>query len=133
MYINSVINNPNLVSSNYQKQLPDNIHLSTYLDYQVIHLSGEIEYTNSGEIRRIILQLLKEDCSLLIDFSSLTFIDTSIMAILVEALKIAKSTALSLSIIGATGNPLLLLKLTHLNLVFTLFNRLEDVQFIKPL
>lgn len=158
MQIHSVINQPNLISANYQDsitsligrfldylflkttksassnistesgQLSKNVNLSSYLNYRVVHLTGKIDLYSSAEIRRIILLLLKQDRSLLIDFSNLSFIDCSVIAILVEALKISKSRGLCLSIIGAKASPLQLFKLTHLNSVFTLFNRFEDVK-----
>ena len=157
MQINSVINQPNLILTDYQdsitslfcrlldyrffkttksvlshlstevEQVSKNIYLSTYMNYQVVHLTGEIDLYSSAQIRTILMLLLRQDRSILIDFSKLTFIDCSVIAILVESLKITKSTGLSLSIVGAKASPLQLLKLTHLHSVFTLFNRFEDV------
>ena len=118
-----------ITSSFLNKPAIENITISAYMKYQVVRFIGEIDLSSSAQIRKRILWLLKEGTSLLIDFSDLTYIDCSGIAVLVEALNIAKSSGSSMTIIGATGSPLQMLQLTRLNQVFTLYNSYEELEY----
>ena len=150
MQFNNITYNPNLISMAYRESMisqmnlllnkftscvflnkpaVENITISAYMKYQVVRFIGEIDLSSSAQIRKRILWLLKEGTSLLIDFSDLTYIDCSGIAVLVEALNIAKSSGSSMTIIGATGSPLQMLQLTRLNQVFTLYNSYEELEY----
>ena len=136
-YISQIISKPdaaissvNVIETNH---LSKNFNFSPYLNYQVVHLAGELDLFNTTRLRDVLFLLLKQGCPLLIDFTHLSFIDCSAIAVLQESLNFAKSSGLSLSIIGANGSPLQLLELTHLSSVFNLLNRFEDVKLFNPL
>ena len=96
-------------------------------NYKLVHLVGEIDLSNSAEIREALLKLLNDDHSVIVSFAKLDYIDSSGMATLVEGLNIAKKKDLKLIIAEATGAPLQVLELTRLNQVFTMVNTLDEV------
>ncbi len=101
---------------------------SDYEQYKVLYLTGEVDISNSAEVRKCLLKILKNNHSVIVDFSELKYIDSSGMATLVEGLNLANKKKLSLTICGATGAPLQVLELTRLNQVFTMVDKIEDVK-----
>ncbi len=104
-----------------------NIECENHLHYKVLSLSGEVDLSNSSKVRQCLLEVLNNDHSVIVDFSQLKYIDSSGMATLVEALNLANSKGLSLTIAAAIGAPLQVLELTRLNQVFTIVDAVGDV------
>lgn len=100
---------------------------SEHLHYTVLHLTGEVDLSNSSLVRSALLKILIDGKSVIVDFTDLEYIDSSGMATLVEALNIAKCSKLSLIIIGANGAPKQVLELTRLNQVFTIIDSIAEV------
>ena len=113
--------------STRSNQPKNNVSFSTVGHYQVVHLSDRIDYSNAANIRPTILHLLGLQRSLLIDLSKLIYIDSSGLAVLVEALAKAKSLNLELQITGANNAPLQMLMLTRLDRVFPLYNKIQKL------
>ncbi len=101
---------------------------SEHLNYNVLHLTGEVDLSNSSEVRKRLLELLEESKGVIVDFSELDYIDSSGMATLVEGLNLAKKNSLALVIAAANGAPLQVLELTRLNQVFTMIDSVEDIE-----
>ena len=101
---------------------------SEHGNFKVLHLTGEVDLSNSAEVRRCLLRILEKDISVIVDFSELKYIDSSGMATLVEGLNLANNKKLSLTIAGAVGSPLQVLELTRLNQVFTLVESVDQVE-----
>lgn len=100
---------------------------SEHLQYKLLHLTGEVDLSNSSEVRRCLLDILDAGSSVIVDFSDLKYIDSSGMAVLVEGLNMANKKDLTLTIVAANGAPLQVLELTRLNQVFTLVDCLADI------
>ena len=71
---------------------------SEHLHYKLLHLTGEVDLSNSSEVRACLLKILDDGDSVIVDFSDLQYIDSSGMATLVEALNIANKKGLTLTI-----------------------------------
>ncbi|NQY37480.1 MAG: STAS domain-containing protein [Alteromonadaceae bacterium] len=99
-----------------------------HLHYQILKLTGEVDLHNSPQVRKQLLAILKNGSSVLVDFSSLSYIDSSGIATLVEAFNLAKNSKLLLTIVGAVGAPLQVLELTNLNKVFHMVDSLDDIK-----
>jgi len=99
-----------------------------HLHYEVLALTGEVDLHNSPQVRKQLLATLKKGRSVLVDFSELSYIDSSGIATLVEAFNYAKNNELTLTIIAATAAPLQVLELTNLNKVFLMVNSLDDIR-----
>jgi len=100
---------------------------SEHLHYKVLHLTGEVDLSNSSKVRQCLLDILNKGKSVIVDFSELIYIDSSGMATLVEGLNIAKKGGLSLTIAAANGAPMQVLELTRLNQVFTIVDAVSDI------
>lgn len=100
---------------------------SEHLQYIVLHLTGEVDLSNSSLVRSALLNILIDGKSVIVDFTNLSYIDSSGMATLVEALNIAKQSKLSLIIAAANGAPKQVLELTRLNQVFNIVDSIEDI------
>jgi len=101
---------------------------TNYLHYQLLALNGEVDLHNSPEVRKQLLEIIESGSSVIVDFSSLTYIDSSGIATLVETYNLAKNKDLTLTILGATGAPLQVMELTHLNKVFPMINNLDEIK-----
>jgi anti-sigma B factor antagonist len=101
---------------------------TNYLHYQLLALNGEVDLHNSPEVRKQLLEIVESGSSVIVDFSSLTYIDSSGIATLVETYNLAKNKDLTLTILGATGAPLQVMELTHLNKVFPMINNLDEIK-----
>lgn len=101
---------------------------SDHLQYKVLHLTGEVDLSNSSKVRRCLLDILDKGHSVIVDFSQLTYIDSSGMATLVEGLNAANKKKLTLTIVEANGAPLQVLELTRLTQVFKIVGSLADIK-----
>ncbi|WP_350431938.1 STAS domain-containing protein [Shewanella sp. H8] len=104
-----------------------NIEIEKYNNYQVIKLYGEVDLSNSRNIKLDIIKLIKSKNNIIVDFTHLQYIDSSGMASLVEAFNEAKENDTEFHIVGANGSPLQVLQLTRLNTVFNLADSVEVV------
>lgn len=101
---------------------------TAHLHYQMLQLTGEVDLHNSPQVRKQLLAIINNGSSVLVDFRSLSYIDSSGIATLVETFNLANSKSLTLTIVGATGSPLQVLELTNLNKVFHLVDSLDDIK-----
>ena len=83
-------------------------------------LNGSITIDSSPEMRRVLLQLLKAADSrrLTLDFSEVEYIDTSGLAVLIEALRAARQAGRSLQLRGLRERPRYLLESTGILRLF---------------
>jgi anti-sigma B factor antagonist len=83
-------------------------------------LDGSITIDSSPELRRVLLRVLKAPDSrrLTLDFSEVDYIDTSGLAVLIEALRSARQLGKSLQLNGLRERPRYLLESTGLLRLF---------------
>jgi anti-sigma B factor antagonist len=103
-----------------------NIEISDFEQFKVVKLLGEVDLHNSREVKNTLLDYVEKQCHVLVDFSGLDYIDSSGMATLVEAFNRSKTKNVGLHIVGATGAPLQVFKLTRLDSIFSLFDSVEQ-------
>ena len=79
-------------------------------------LTGSITIDSSPELRRVLLRMLKGPDSrrLTLDFSEVDYVDTSGLAVLIEALRSAKQLGKNLQLRGLCERPRYLLESTGL-------------------
>src|SRR5580698_3461172 len=75
-------------------------------------LAGSITIDSSPELRRVLLRMLRaRDCrGLTLDFSEVDYIDTSGLAVLIEALRTARQSGISLRLSELHERPRYLLE-----------------------
>lgn len=86
----------------------------------VVALEGEIDLENAGEVRKALLNSLKQKKDLLIDLSAVSYIDSSGIASLVEGLQVARKQKNELSLVSVSTRALRVLELARLDKVFAI-------------
>jgi len=83
-------------------------------------LAGSVTIDSSPELRRVLLQTLKiRNCRwLVLDFEKVVYIDTSGLAVLIEALRAARQADKSLHLSGLRDRPRYLIESTGLLRLF---------------
>ncbi|MGO9241478.1 MAG: STAS domain-containing protein [Bryobacteraceae bacterium] len=101
--------------------MPGNLHAASGApgvgDHVVIH--GRITIGNSGEMRSKLFDVLRaKPATVSIDLSDVSYIDTSGLATLVEAVRIARRHGTRLILLGIRDQPRYLFEITHLDRSF---------------
>jgi len=82
-------------------------------------MHGRITIENSGEMRRALSRALrKKPATVFVDLSDVSYIDTSGLATLVEAARIARRHGTRLLLSGMKDQPRYLFEITHLDRFF---------------
>jgi len=77
-------------------------------------LHGRITVSNSGEMRHALAQALRaKPATVSVDLSDVSYIDTSGLATLVEAVRIARKQGMRLILVGMKDQPRYLFEITH--------------------
>jgi anti-sigma B factor antagonist len=93
-------------------------------DGDKVALHGRITIENSGEMRAALIEALRaKPANLSVDLSGVSYIDTSGLATLVEAARIARRQGTRLTLGGAQDQPRYLLEITHLDRLFDTVER----------
>jgi anti-sigma B factor antagonist len=81
-----------------------------------VTIHGRITVENSGEMRRVLSNALRaKPASVSVDLSDVSYIDTSGLATLVEAVRIARRQGTRLIVGGIHDQPRYLFEITHLD------------------
>ena len=92
-----------------------------------VALNGRITIENSGEMRRALSKALRaKPANLSVDLSQVPYIDTSGLATLVEAFRIARKQGTRLTLGGIQDQPRYLLEITHLDRLFNTVGQEAD-------
>ena len=86
----------------------------------VVGLAGEIDLDRAPEARRLLLDCVKRRQDVLVDLSRVTYIDSSGIASLVEALQWAKSRGTDLCLVAVSPQALRVFELARLDKVFAI-------------
>lgn len=85
----------------------------------VVAIEGRVTIDNSGEMReRLAIALKPKPAEVTVDFSRVTYIETSGLATLVEAFRTARQQGTRLVLAGIQGQPRDLLEVTRLDQLF---------------
>jgi len=88
--------------------------------YDLLSLSGEIDFHHSPTARENILSSLDAGRNVVVDLSAVSYIDSSGIASLVEGLQHARGRGLEFRLCGVAGAVLQVLQLTRLDHVFSI-------------
>lgn len=86
----------------------------------VVALSGEIDLDRAPAVRRQLLDCVKRQQDVLVDLSAVTYIDSSGIASLVEALQWATRRGSALSLVAVSPQALRVFELARLDKVFSI-------------
>lgn len=87
----------------------------------IVAIQGRVTVDNSGEMRAALRSALrKKPAELRVDLSDLSYTDTSGLATLIEASRMANRQATRLVLVGIHGQPQYFLEITRLDRLFDL-------------
>lgn len=96
-------------------------------DIVVLSLVGKIDIDSSPELKAKVLDLIEQDNkNIFIDFSGISFMNSSGLGALISIVKEARSREASLTIISPTTFIKSLFKLTQLDKIFTIYDSVEE-------
>ena len=102
------------------------VELATQAHYTIISLAGDVDMQYSPLAREQILKNLKKNQHVLVDLSSVTYIDSSGVASLVEGYQLAKNSKLEFGLIGVSNKAMQVFKLARLDQVFEIHASVDE-------
>ena len=94
--------------------------------YHIVTLTGEIDLETSPQARQILLGTVQQREKILIDMASVTYIDSSGIATLVETFQRAKKNGKQVAFISLNPAVVRVLSLARLDKVFAIHANIES-------
>jgi anti-sigma B factor antagonist len=91
----------------------------------IIELKGEVDLENSPAARELLLKSIEDASRVLVDLSAVTYIDSSGVASLVEALQASKKRDTVFALAAASEPTRRVLELARLDKVFTIYETVD--------
>ncbi len=92
----------------------------------VVRLSGNVDLEHSPGIRKTLLEAVAERVNVFVDLSEVTYIDSSGIACLVEALQTARNHGANLGLVSVSRQAMRVLELARLDMVFSIHDDLAS-------
>ena len=92
----------------------------------VVAFTGEVDLESSPAAREILLKCLESTSKVIVDLSEVTYIDSSGVASLVEALQAAKKNGSQFALATVSEPTRRVLELARLDKVFTLYDSVDE-------
>ncbi len=90
--------------------------------FTVLQLEGEVDMQASPVARKAILDCLEHGSHLVVDLSSVSYMDSSGIASLVEGLQRARTKKLTFGLLAPSQSVMQVLRLARLNSVFNIYD-----------
>ena len=91
----------------------------------VVALKGEVDLESSPAARKLLLKSIDDSTQVLVDLSGVTYIDSSGVASLVEALQVSKKNGTRFALAAASEPTRRVLELARLDKVFTIHKTVD--------
>ena len=101
-------------------------NLSEAQNQDVVRLTGSVDLEHAPEIRQRLLDEVAERVNIFVDLSEVTYIDSSGIACLVEALQAARNHSATLGLIAVSRQAMRVLELARLDMVFSIHDDLPS-------
>ena len=92
--------------------------LTPSLEQDVVRLSGSVDLEHSPEVRKTLLEATSGTRNVFVDLSEVTYIDSSGIACLIEALQTARNRGADLGLVSVSTQAMRVLALARLDMVF---------------
>lgn len=92
----------------------------------VVRLAGNIDLEHSPGIRKTLLNAVAARINVFVDLSEVTYIDSSGIACLVEALQTARNHGANLGLVAVSRQAMRVLELARLDMVFSIHDDLAS-------
>jgi anti-sigma B factor antagonist len=93
-------------------------------DPSIVHLQGSVDLEHAPDVRKRLLAAVALGHNVLVDLSAATYIDSSGIACLVEALQKARGNGHELSLVAISTQARRVLELARLDMVFLIHDDL---------
>lgn len=94
-------------------------------DSHIVTLSGDVDLEHSPTARTILLDVVAQAKNIFVDLTSVSYMDSSGIASLVEAYQQAKKTGVSFVLISLSPAVLRVIRMARLDKVFPIYESLE--------
>jgi anti-sigma B factor antagonist len=91
----------------------------------VVALAGEVDLQHSPKLRKVLMELMFEQCDVLVDMARVDYIDSSGIASLVEAYQMARKNGTRFVLVSVSEAARRVLQLARLDRVFTIADSTE--------
>ncbi len=98
--------------------------LSEAQNQDVVRLAGSVDLEHSPKIRQTLLDAVAARVNVFVDLSEVTYIDSSGIACLVEALQAARNHSADLGLVAVSRQAMRVLELARLDMVFSIHDDL---------
>ncbi len=95
-------------------------------EHNVLRLKGDIDLEHAPLVRKNLLDAIQQGITLFVDLSEVTYIDSSGIACLVEALQTARSNSGDLGLVSVSTQAMRVLELARLDMVFAIHDNLDS-------
>ena len=95
-------------------------NLNESRNHDVIRLAGSVDLEHSPDVRQRLLDAVAARVNVFVDLSEVTYIDSSGIACLVEALQTARSHDADLGLVAVSRQAMRVLELARLDMVFSI-------------
>jgi anti-sigma B factor antagonist len=95
-------------------------------DTLVVTLEGDVDLENSPRAREVLLESVGQGRNVFVDLAGVTYIDSSGVASLVEALQAARKRGAGFALVNVGSAALRVLQLARLDKVFTIHETLAE-------
>ena len=92
----------------------------------VVAFQGDVDLESSPRARQVLLESVGRGKKVLVDLSGVEYIDSSGVASLVEAFKLAKTRSQEFALASVSGSALRVLQLARLDKVFSIHDTVAD-------
>ncbi len=92
----------------------------------VVAFVGDVDLEHSPKAREVLLHSVNRGRNVLVDLSGVDYIDSSGVASLVEAFKLAKTKSQELALTSVSASAMRVLQLARLDKVFTIHDSVAD-------
>lgn len=92
----------------------------------VVAFEGDVDLEHSPAARKVLLDCVEKGRDVIVDMSRITYIDSSGIASLVEALQVARRKGIGFSLAAVSASALRVFQLARLDQVFTIHLTVAD-------
>ncbi len=100
------------------------VSMSDESDRRIVRLQGNVDLEHAPGVRKTLLEAVAAKVNVFVDLSEVSYIDSSGIACLVEALQSARDNGLDLGLVALSTQALRVLQLARLDMVFAIHESL---------
>lgn len=109
-----------------------NLSLRTRESVQIVEVDGDVDLRGSPIVRKTLFDALKASPNVAVNLTGVRYIDSSGIAVLIEALRESQRLRRRFLVFGANARVREVFRLTHVNQIFQVFDDEEQALASQP-